>query len=500
MDPITFKNIGPIEELSIPVLPEGGIVEVLGDTGKGKSTALRVIARMLGVDDEAEVSQRRGSVVRGTADWGDLHLTVGRQTRMSGELSIKTLEGLDPSALAEPGFDDPQANDDRRIAILCTLVGAKATLDLFADADARARISSSMSEKTQRLVGGPLPEFVVSLKADLFARRRAHVEAAKQQAARAAGIVEAAGEELSVPEGMTSESLARRIGNTTAQLVRAKQDLVDLDSRHEAAAALRETIENTMDETAKLDDLANEGAGLEDVVTKYASEIEGLKERIANLQSIVKQNQHRIAAIAQEVESIKKRALARKAAQSQLEEVLSRTGVRSEIQAQIVGLESALDATQRAHDNALLNEQRARKIADADLLRAKAAEEERLAEIFLETVRYAEGILSEQLGKLSSRGLRVEDSRLVATNLKGDPELFERLSEGEKYTLAVDVMVDALGEGACLVLRQGAWGEFSPSRKRELREHAKRRKVRIYTARATHGDLRAVEFVPESEP
>ena len=111
---ITIRNIGPIEELSIPVPKHGGVVVLKGRNGKGKSQALAATESLIRGNGTA-LSHRDGSL-KGEVNGFGARLTVARHTRRTGELDVVSLEGkLDVSQVVYPGIKEPGAADAKRI-------------------------------------------------------------------------------------------------------------------------------------------------------------------------------------------------------------------------------------------------------------------------------------------------------------------------------------------------------------------------------------------------
>src|SRR5690606_5567099 len=72
------------------------------------------------------------------------------------------------------------------------------------------------------------------------------------------------------------------------------------------------------------------------------------------------------------------------------------------------------------------------------------------------------------------------------------------LSEGERWRLALDLAIEALGDGdAVLSISQSAWEGLDGNARRAINEHARSRGTVIVTAEADHevvGELRAEVF------
>ncbi|MEQ1891052.1 MAG: hypothetical protein ABL998_00800, partial [Planctomycetota bacterium] len=63
------------------------------------------------------------------------------------------------------------------------------------------------------------------------------------------------------------------------------------------------------------------------------------------------------------------------------------------------------------------------------------------------------------------------------------------LSHGERWTIALDVGIDAVGENGLLSIAQEAWEGLDIAHRQQIAEHARRRKAVVLTAEATMSDL-----------
>ena len=138
------------------------------------------------------------------------------------------------------------------------------------------------------------------------------------------------------------------------------------------------------------------------------------------------------------------------------------------------------------------------KIADAE---QAEAESKRLSRISPSQLRAAakgtDEVLSEAVAKLGTP-LKVVDGRLVLKTGRGDT-YFGELSTGERWKLALDIAIDAVGVGGALAVSQEAWEGLDPANRRLIAEHVKGRGVLLITAEACDGELRAEEFSTNHE-
>jgi hypothetical protein len=74
------------------------------------------------------------------------------------------------------------------------------------------------------------------------------------------------------------------------------------------------------------------------------------------------------------------------------------------------------------------------------------------------------------------------------------PTYYAELSEGERWKMALDIAVQAVGQGGLIVVPQAAWEGLDPVNRSLIATHAKSSGVVVVTAEADDGDLAATEY------
>ena len=126
----------------------------------------------------------------------------------------------------------------------------------------------------------------------------------------------------------------------------------------------------------------------------------------------------------------------------------------------------------------------------ADLAKADAKTHRLRAEILRGAARGTEQVISAAIQRVVPRGLYVHEGRLVVDHARGQIP-FAELSHGERWRLALDVAIDAVGEGGLLVVRQEAYEGLDDENRQAVAAHARRRRSVILTAEASMDDLGA---------
>jgi hypothetical protein len=133
----------------------------------------------------------------------------------------------------------------------------------------------------------------------------------------------------------------------------------------------------------------------------------------------------------------------------------------------------------------------------ADRYAEEAAQHRADAAALREAARGTDGVLAEMLAKVAPAGLSISDARLVLTLPDGTRKFYSELSDGERWRIALDLAIDALGDARVLAISQLAWEGLDIDARRAIDEHARQRQTVIVTAEADHDvvrELRAETF------
>ena len=470
---LTIQDVGAIKRLDFALPEPGGICVFRGRNASGKSTALRAVEALL-TGTAVSLTPRDGAALGGKVEGLGVKLTIGRSNRMTGKLSVRAIEGEDPSALVDPGISDPERADAARIRSLCKL--AQVTLDLGVFAEmlgGEPELRSIASVSTLKL--GTLPEFTAALKRDLQSAARL-VETDRDKALGEYEGLIAASADIPVDGRWDERELAAELERAVSLLAAARANesnavrrATDAQAAREALGAARTTyvgpsVEQARSEAAKAEETAQE-----------------LTEALARAleHSAAARESHRLA-------------LAHEKAIATWEASVHAAETRIEIPHTVTEAEALLAVSREAvalgSRVRLARDQQARAIGrlnESEKLRVKAARVRATADA-------CEGALTEAISKVAPRGLRVRDGRLVVDTVRGET-LFGELSHGERWRIALDIAIDALGEGSVLTVAQEAFESLDPENRAAIAEHARSRKTVILTAEADGEDLRVEE-------
>lgn len=228
---ITIKNVGPVEDVTIPLTD--GVVVLRGMNDSGKSTTLEALSRLLGGD--ARIKRRYGTP-HGVVEGLGATIRVVASPRQTGEVQAWAIEGkLALAALVDPGIADPVAADRKRVKALLTIQGvtADATLfhDLFESPEAFDAIASTGARNAADVV-----EMAGLLKRDAELAARKLEDDATAADGKASGCRESAGE-IDTTVETEAEKLQADLEAAIREEARLGQQQADAD---EAAARIKQ--------------------------------------------------------------------------------------------------------------------------------------------------------------------------------------------------------------------------------------------------------------------
>lgn len=483
---IEIQNVQAIERLTIQLRPGGGVTELRGNQGVGKTTALNAVRRLMG--NESVKLEPRDGKKRGTIDCGTAHIAISSRTTASGECKIDSLEGrFDISTLIDPQIANPERADAARIKSLIQLRGVKGNADLFLKLfKSRDQMETYVSAET--LKRADLVEMAAGIKRDLDKAARDEESKAEIDTGHAQ-----ANNEIAKSVDLDAPSDERELQRAHEEAIRRRQDYetrvraaTDDRTRREAAAErLRAAQESVQGDTVERAQEALMAAI--DSLNVTIKELGELDQQRAVLQERRQSQTNTVRTFQASLERVK----AYHATIAECEEI-AKEGVampdQEEGNAAARAVYHAAEAVQLGVK--VRAAQRAEELAGSYEL--TAAEHKRQATLLRDAGKSTEDILSDVV---SGGTLRVVGGRLVVKTERDDEEAFAELSEGQRAKIAIDQAVSVVGEFGLVIISQTVWGELSYSTRQMIHEYACEHRVNILTALATEGELRAEEFV-----
>lgn len=498
MPELTIENVGAIRHLSIPIPEGGGVVELAGPHGSGKTTAITAAQSILTRKNHGLTTTDSAPVgSQGRVEWGQARLVLGKSSKTTGEMEVEHLEGrLDLSMLVDPGMVSEDANDKRRIKALCTLSGVVAERKLFfpivGGREEFERLISATAASKDDLV-----EMAAAVKRDLeLAARKEEDEALKADGRAATCLktaedVDATGEadgaklQAALEEAISRKSAlaqqAKDAENATRAALNAKADLAKADRAYDGLG-LFEAEKAVAD---KRDWLVKAGAE----VVRLAAELAAAKEQMASADSACRLAEQVLQSATQHEANM---AGWRKTIDGAVD-------VQSPEPVHLMEAERAVTAARAAVETGV-SIRAAIKAKEEAIAHRETATKHREESIRLrDAAAGTDAILDDAI---KSPAFFVRDGRLVVKHerrAKGECHYGE-LSDGERWIMAIDLALDRLDtdgvqrKDALLTLPQRAWEGLQPSARKDIHEHAKQHGVTILTARADDGELRVGSY------
>ncbi len=489
---IDLRDVGPIEKLSLPVPAGGGLVVLRAKNGRGKTKALEAVETVLTGRGKLEV---RDKALRGEVEAFGVHLTVAKSTRRSGELEVTSLEGkLSVAELVDPGLKQPEAADAKRIKALVTLSGVKPS-DLAGQF--RSLLGGRSEFETvvrhESLVGDDAVAAADRVKRDIEAAARKAEDQVKHAEGRAqANHQAAAGVDLAAE--CDGDALQQRL----EEAVRKEAELkAGRDAR--AAAEQRQRQYREQYQTAVVQYMGPHPTVAEDeeknrrqayaenerAINALKAEMAVLEDTLAKLGNEKIRLGDSLAAAEQARQAAEQHYSTMEQWQNQLNQPLPQCATNTEMSHAVHCVKLCREAIEqaavvrKAQSHTLLAEQ----AQEEALQHAKAAEQLR------EAAKGCDEVLSSAVAKLSGV-LRVEAGRLVLDTHRG-AMYFSDLSHGERWKIALDIAIDALGEGkdrGVIVVPQPAFEGLDDENRRLIAAHLKERGVVGITAECSEDE------------
>ena len=471
MKNIEIKNIGPIASVSIPVPEAGGVVVLTGRNGSGKSHALEAVSAATTGKGKPPL---KDMAKIGTVSVPGVTMTVARSVRRQGELQVETLEGrLSIADLVDPGVVDPERADAKRIKALVGL--------------SKADISEGdLHGFPENLTKDLSLDDPVAAMAEL--RKRMNIGAneyeklsAKDEAAATAIIESLTGDLDSSIDPAAAQDLVtaalRALDALQKQSELAEAAKVRIEAARERMGHLAELpsldLERALQEATRIEqETAQKKALAVELKAKYEAAVADYKESVF----------HRDAAM-DRFGDAQAQAKLRAELERQIQEAHVEPPSADALSSAAAELEAAKESQAKAAQQQVMMQQRER----ADALTLSAQEYADEAKDLREKAKQTDEVLSEIVAEIPACPLRVIDGRLV-TNTKRGATFYADLSAGERWRIALDIAIQAVGTGGLLVIPQEAWEGLDPVNRAAIDAQAKAAKVVVLTAECSADD------------
>lgn len=477
---IEITNVGPIEAVSIPIPVDGGVVVLRGPNGVGKTIALSAVDALTREGKASPGARARDGSLGGSIEGLGRQIKVGLQRSTSrGELEVTALaDGVDIGAMVDPGFSEAGAADRARIKAALLLARIAVDVEPFAELVGGIERLKVLVRADALAATDPV-EMAARVRRDLHAKALDLERQADAREATAKGLREATGNaNLKLDEAAIRAESEDAVAHKRALEERAKLAAANLAKRAAAQKAI---------------DASGMAADLEAASAAHARAQGTLAAAAAKVEEA--QREHVAAAAA--ASAVVDRLHAARAAAQKLDEARKMMDAASAIEAP--GEEELALANARviaAHEQAakLGAAAEARKQLFAANIAAEEAKQARVeSDELRDAAKATDEVLAKLLAGFAPAGLGIYDGRLVL-RVGERHKYFADLSDGERWRIALDMAIDALGDARILAISQLAWEGLDHDARAAIHAHAKARRTVIVTAEADKtemGELRA---------
>lgn len=484
---IVIEDIGAIRRLAIPIPPEGGLVVLRGENGGGKSGALETCSAVFGNSKARTALRPRDGAKKGVVEGLGIKITVGRANRESGELEVASIEDtVDIGGLVDPGVDDLNAADGRRLKALLRVAGAKADIDLF------VQLLGEKPELDEALIKERDLVKQASLVKSWIEKKARAEEGSAEAAALDATIALRGHQDIDI----NAESDEQKLQSEYRAAVQADARIDSQLKAAEDAAEAHETAQKSLERAKQ----SYHGPSIEDAAKQFQAAVDALqthRDIVADLEARLNDARNKVT-FAESI--LRERTTTRDAAQQhfetiagwerQLAQEIPQAPSADEIEAAKLRLDQATKAMQ---DGGLVRAAKAARVK-ADEFNVKAKQHRKLAEQWRDAAKGVDDVLSDVVSELGCP-IKVGDDdkglRLTINHPKRGEIYFSELSVGEKWAVVIPIAIKAVGPGGVFVIPQTAWEGLQPSIRRDIVAQLKGSQVTAITAQCDDGEIHA---------
>jgi hypothetical protein len=475
---ISALNLGPIPEIEF-FLQSPGVTVLVAPNGSGKSILLDAVQAAAKGTGKLPLRDRAR---KGRVDAFGATITIGGTCRHTGSFEVTHIEGrFDLASLVDPRIKSPSAADRARIKALVALTGVEASPQLFRDHEAFQNFDTVV--QAESLSTDDLVEMAAKIKRDYDDAALKCERRAEREYGHASALVPA---DVDMTEESDAKVLQEAYNEARDELTRLREQAAQAEKnkkQFEAARAVLEELgedelqEEKEDLTAFVESVDSTVGEIDGQLAALMDEISALKaKREATKQKAV-ESMDRIMVIDNRLDRIasaKEVVTHQKMSPPPDEEDIQ--DAEADVALAAAAIEQGVKIREAKED--------AKKVQQH---RAQAKEYMEMAESYREAGKATDEVLS---GCISCEQLRVESdgksTRLMSDHpIRGTGVPYHDLSDGERWTVAIDIGAAQVGKGGLLVISQVGWEGIDGANRKHIHEYAAEKGVYILTAEAS---------------
>jgi len=480
MRDLVLEDVGPIRKFRIPLPENGGVVELIGEQGAGKSHALRGVQSVLDGKAGEKVPVHDGARKARIEAFG-VSVEFANRRSASGELEVRSLHGFPVSDFVNPGLVDPVAADTRRIKSLLGLCGTPADLKMFEPLTEKilplSQLISPETSAKSDIVG-----MAESIRRDLHAKAKG-IETQVDELNKIIDNRRSGMADVENPGVSCAAAEASQLAQTQ-EVGRLQQVLTETERLAQQWDEANALVQNSLapDTTEKLAKAEQSIVGLKAIRDQQQEVVRQLEASLAEARANLMVYERQL----NEAQQVHRDLLQSTQSVAAAMEIVKNP--RPDVESAQTAKTSALMRLQASNELVNLAKQweiRDRLQKEVDGLLDERNKKQRVADALRDAARGTDQVLSDVICNLIPN-MKVEEGRLLYNYPKREKYIpFSELSQGEAYHVAIDIAASVLGHGGVFVLDQAAWGELNDRTRDLVANRCREKGCIMLTARAT---------------
>jgi DNA repair exonuclease SbcCD ATPase subunit len=453
-----ITNVEGVKELTLELQP--GVNLLTGENGAGKTSAIRAMTRAAG--DQGVTLEKRDGTKKGSVRGPGVVLSVGARTTTTGQPTVDLADYGCIGRLIEPPVKGQKARDKARLQAIAEMYDFRATEEeLLALSGGNEEIAGAVQGKKDG-------KEMTLLEAAEEARKMAHAVARDYETRRdeSKGRIDGAKALLAKHDEVTGDIML--LEEAEMQLEAAIKHAAVIARSFEDAEKFRAEREKVKAGLVEVPDVAEIHARYKTKHEEVEAAISALDEMKAELMAIAAEGK---AAKQMKEEADRQREI--------LERPIDATNGQdvADAQRKVEELKYQVELSRETEEVRRLKKELGSEAEQFNLLDGKADEMRELAQ-------GVPRVTSKLLEKRGLGDLVIDEGRLSVVDKDGVIQPFERLSQGQKAKVALDIACQAY-PGKTVPVEPEFWLTLQPAFRKEFAKLAADKGLFVVTEEAT---------------
>ncbi len=486
---VTINNVGPISHAEIELKP--GINLLRGRNETGKSTAIRAVQALTSDAAMETLTPKDGTPV-GFVQCGAMTLEIGRRVKRSGFAEISSIKDpTDIDVLVDPGVKGDESRMRYRIRALLAITGQQISKQDFVDT-LPAAVHDILEDKVEFT-----PDPLESAKRVKRAIEQYAREYEREADAKNGEILEVIRSMPECPEVMqfTEEQLKAELESW----VRRK---IELETETRLAAEVAAQVQAAQQQATGLSTTEQELRTLLTLKEEADTSLRDRQQRLIAAQQARDEAQAALDRAERACDNAHQESVAIEQRVKDTTKTVERLREMKNI------AERGIPQPPDASEFGIIETERNRVLQLMDMVKAKKKKEEAQGRVALMRDQHtafaqqaavhrdaAQQVYDVLSKKLNAPGLKIKDGEFVLDEPGREGELFDRLSDGKRYQVAIRIATKALRaqfgpeDMLTIGIQQKAWEGLDESNQALIAQTAIEENVAIVAAQHSMGPL-----------